>query len=225
MSSQSVPARPGSGGDGRPHLQRGRQPRAARRPAPRRRSPTWTSWSSTTAPRTAPARSPTSSRPPTPPCTVLHRTAKEGLGAAYLHGFAVALERGYDVVGEMDADGSHQPEQLHRLLDALRGRRPGDRLALGAGRQHRQLAAAPRAALARRQPLHPAAARASPCATPPPGYRLFRRTTLERIDLDEVASRWATSSRPTWPSAPCRPGCAWSRCRSSSSSASAASPR
>ena len=50
---------------------------------------------------------------------VLHRTAKGGLGAAYLHGFAVALEQGYDVIGEMDADGSHQPEQLHRLLTAL----------------------------------------------------------------------------------------------------------
>ncbi len=45
-----------------------------------------------------------------PQVSVVHRTAKAGLGAAYLHGFAVALERGYDVVGEMDADGSHQPE-------------------------------------------------------------------------------------------------------------------
>ena len=42
---------------------------------------------------------------------VLHRTSKEGLGAAYLAGFAWALNRGYDVIGEMDADGSHQPEQ------------------------------------------------------------------------------------------------------------------
>jgi dolichol-phosphate mannosyltransferase len=47
-----------------------------------------------------------------PQVTVLHRAEKAGLGAAYLHGFSVALERGYDVVGEMDADGSHQPEQL-----------------------------------------------------------------------------------------------------------------
>ena len=54
-----------------------------------------------------------------PQVTVLHRAEKSGLGAAYLHGFRVALERGYDVVGEMDADGSHQPEQLARLLDAL----------------------------------------------------------------------------------------------------------
>lgn len=50
---------------------------------------------------------------------VHHRTSKEGLGAAYLAGFAWALAHGYDVIGEMDADGSHQPEQLQRLLDAL----------------------------------------------------------------------------------------------------------
>src|SRR6476646_10600451 len=55
-----------------------------------------------------------------PQVTVLHREAKEGLGAAYLHGFRVALERGYDVIGEMDADGSHQPEQLPALVEALR---------------------------------------------------------------------------------------------------------
>ena len=52
---------------------------------------------------------------------MVHRTTKAGLGAAYQHGFAVALERGYDVIGEMDADGSHQPEQLPRLLQALGG--------------------------------------------------------------------------------------------------------
>lgn len=50
---------------------------------------------------------------------VVHRAAKEGLGAAYLEGFAWALTNGYDVIGEMDADGSHQPEHLYRLLEAL----------------------------------------------------------------------------------------------------------
>ena len=54
-----------------------------------------------------------------PQVRVVHRTAKAGLGAAYVHGFRVALEGGYDVIGEMDADGSHQPEQLHRLVSAL----------------------------------------------------------------------------------------------------------
>jgi dolichol-phosphate mannosyltransferase len=50
---------------------------------------------------------------------VLHRAGKEGLGAAYRAGFAWGLERGYDRLVEMDADGSHQPEQLTLLLTAL----------------------------------------------------------------------------------------------------------
>ena len=50
---------------------------------------------------------------------VLHRKGKEGLGAAYLAGFHWGLERGYGVLVEHDADGSHQPEQLPSLLAAL----------------------------------------------------------------------------------------------------------
>ncbi len=50
---------------------------------------------------------------------VLHRLGKGGLGAAYVAGFGWGLERGYGVLVEQDADGSHQPEQLHRLLAAL----------------------------------------------------------------------------------------------------------
>src|SRR4051794_4572888 len=49
---------------------------------------------------------------------VLHRKGKEGLGAAYLAGFHWGLEHGYGVLVEMDADGSHQPEELPRLLTA-----------------------------------------------------------------------------------------------------------
>ena len=50
---------------------------------------------------------------------VLHRTAKAGLGPAYIAGFRWARERGFDVVVEMDADGSHPPEALPELLAAL----------------------------------------------------------------------------------------------------------
>ena len=50
---------------------------------------------------------------------VMHRPGKAGLGAAYLAGFRWALDRGYDAVIEMDADGSHQPEDLPRLIAAL----------------------------------------------------------------------------------------------------------
>ena len=52
---------------------------------------------------------------------VLHRPAKAGLGAAYIAGFEAALDQGYDTVVEMDADGSHQPEDLPKLLAALAG--------------------------------------------------------------------------------------------------------
>ncbi|MDR0959918.1 MAG: polyprenol monophosphomannose synthase [Propionibacteriaceae bacterium] len=50
---------------------------------------------------------------------VMHRTTKNGLGAAYLAGFRWGLERDYGVLVEHDADGSHQPEQLPSLLEAL----------------------------------------------------------------------------------------------------------
>jgi dolichol-phosphate mannosyltransferase len=50
---------------------------------------------------------------------VLHRSAKAGLGAAYLDAFGWAKSRGYDVVVEMDADGSHRPVDLTKILDAL----------------------------------------------------------------------------------------------------------
>jgi dolichol-phosphate mannosyltransferase len=50
---------------------------------------------------------------------VMHRTEKAGLGKAYIAGFGWALERGYDAIVEMDADGSHQPEHLPTLVAAL----------------------------------------------------------------------------------------------------------
>lgn len=53
-----------------------------------------------------------------PHVQVLHRAGKEGLGAAYLAGFAWGLERGYDLLVEIDADGSHPPEVLPQMLDA-----------------------------------------------------------------------------------------------------------
>ena len=50
---------------------------------------------------------------------VLHRSGKEGLGAAYRHGFRHALDAGHDVIGQMDADMSHDPAVLPDLLDAV----------------------------------------------------------------------------------------------------------
>jgi dolichol-phosphate mannosyltransferase len=122
-----------------------------------------------------------------PQVTVLHRTVKEGLGAAYLHGFRVALERGYDVIGEMDADGSHQPEQLGRLLEALRGADLviGSRWVPGGSivnwPVHRQL-------LSRGGNFYTRTLLGIDVRDATAGYRLFRRTTLERIHLEQVAS-------------------------------------
>jgi dolichol-phosphate mannosyltransferase len=54
-----------------------------------------------------------------PHVQVMHRTEKAGLGRAYIAGFGWAIDRGYDVIVEMDADGSHQPEHLPSLVGAL----------------------------------------------------------------------------------------------------------
>ncbi|GAA1979718.1 polyprenol monophosphomannose synthase [Microbacterium pumilum] len=50
---------------------------------------------------------------------VSHRVVRAGLGGAYLEGFAWALRQGYDLIVESDADGSHRPEDLPRLLVAI----------------------------------------------------------------------------------------------------------
>lgn len=123
-----------------------------------------------------------------PQVHVLHRTAKEGLGAAYVAGFGWGLERQYDVFVEMDADGSHLPEQLPRLLDAL----PGADLVLGSrwvrgGRvvnwsRRREL-------LSRGGNLYTRLALGLPLHDATAGFRAFRRHTLEGIELDTVRSQ------------------------------------
>ncbi len=118
---------------------------------------------------------------------VLHRSAKCGLGAAYLDGFRVALERGYDVIGEMDADGSHQPEQLGRLLAAL----PDADLVLGSrwvpgGRVTNW--AWSRQALSRGGNYYARALLGIPVHDVTGGFRLFWRHTLDSIDLSAVQS-------------------------------------
>lgn len=64
-----------------------------------------------------------------PRITVLHRPGKQGLGSAYLAGFQHSVDHGYRWVAEMDADGSHLPEELPSLLQAARG---GAGLVIGA---------------------------------------------------------------------------------------------
>ena len=118
---------------------------------------------------------------------VVHRAEKGGLGAAYKHGFRVALDAGYDVIGEMDADGSHQPEQLHLLLDALRdadlviGSRwvPGGSVVNWPFR---------RELLSRGGNLYVRMLLGVSVRDATAGFRLFRRAALEAIDPATVES-------------------------------------
>ncbi|MBO0703263.1 MAG: polyprenol monophosphomannose synthase [Candidatus Dormibacteraeota bacterium] len=122
-----------------------------------------------------------------PQIHVLHRSDKAGLGAAYLHGFRWALAQGYDAVGEMDADGSHQPEELHRLLAALRTADLviGSRWVPGGSVVNWPLR---RQVLSRGGNLYVRLLLGIQVRDATAGYRLFRRSTLEKIDLESVES-------------------------------------
>ncbi|TDD29074.1 polyprenol monophosphomannose synthase [Actinomadura sp. KC06] len=119
---------------------------------------------------------------------VLHRAGKDGLGPAYIAGFRWAAEHGYDVMVEMDADGSHQPEELPRLLTALEdadlviGARwvPGGKVRNWPRRREAlSRGANTYARLMLGFHLHDATG----------GYRAFRAATLDKIGLDDVDSR------------------------------------
>jgi dolichol-phosphate mannosyltransferase len=119
---------------------------------------------------------------------VLHRTRKAGLGAAYIAGFRWALADGYDVIVEMDSDGSHAPEELPRLLTALReadlviGSRwvPGGQIRnWPLYRQIISIGGSTYARVLLRFPVRDSTS----------GYRAFRRQVLEELKLDEVASQ------------------------------------
>jgi dolichol-phosphate mannosyltransferase len=122
-----------------------------------------------------------------PPVHVLHRAAKRGLGAAYLAGFAWALERGYDVLVEMDADGSHRPEELDRLLAALAGADLviGARWVPGGAVQRWSLA---RQLLSRGGNSYVRVLLGVPLRDATGGFRAFRASALGALDLAGVAS-------------------------------------
>ena len=120
---------------------------------------------------------------------VMHRTAKDGLGAAYLAGFAWGLNREYSVLVEMDADGSHAPEQLCRLLDAIDN---GADLAIGS----RYVAGGTvrnwpwrRLLLSKTANTYSRVLLGVGVHDITAGYRAYRREVLEKIDLAAVDSK------------------------------------
>jgi dolichol-phosphate mannosyltransferase len=126
---------------------------------------------------------------------VLHRATKAGLGAAYVAGFRWALDRGYDVVVEMDADGSHAPEDLPRLLDALASDHdaaPGADVVLGSRYVPggRVVNWAPyRQWLSRGGNYYSRTALGVGITDLTGGFRAYRRHVLDTIDLATVASQ------------------------------------
>ncbi|MFD9487295.1 polyprenol monophosphomannose synthase [Streptomyces sp. NPDC059991] len=119
---------------------------------------------------------------------VLHRKGKEGLGAAYLAGFRWGADEGYGVLVEMDADGSHQPEELPRLLTALKGADlvlgsrwvPGGRVVNWP--KSREF-------ISRGGSTYSRLLLGVDIRDVTGGFRAFRRETLEGLGLDEVASQ------------------------------------
>ncbi|HET6210133.1 MAG TPA: polyprenol monophosphomannose synthase [Jatrophihabitans sp.] len=119
---------------------------------------------------------------------VLHRSAKAGLGAAYVAGFRLGLDAGYQALVEMDADGSHAPEQLPRLLAALAHADVvlGSRWVPGGEVQNW---AKSRELLSRGGNLYTRLALGMPLRDATGGYRAYRRQVLEGMELDSVASQ------------------------------------
>jgi dolichol-phosphate mannosyltransferase len=123
-----------------------------------------------------------------PEVHVLHRSEENGLGGAYLAGFAWGLERDYWALVEMDADGSHQPEALPKLVDQLidhdlvLGSRwvPGGRVLNWS--RHREI-------LSRGGNLYARLALGIDVRDATGGFRVFSAAALRRIDLSNVASQ------------------------------------
>lgn len=158
---------------------------------------------------------------------VLHHAPRAGLGAAYVDAFTWLLDRGAgaDVgwIVQMDADGSHAPEELPRLLavagesDVVLGSRyvtGGD--TRGWARHRRALSRAGNGYSRRLLNLPPRDVTG--------GFRCFRRSVLAEIGMATVASE-VTASRSTWCSARCGPASGCARCRSRSSSGKTERPR
>lgn len=134
---------------------------------------------------------------------VLHRAGKEGLGRAYIEAMRWGVARGYEVLVELDADGSHRPEQLGRLLGRLQGDGRGD--VQGDGRGGADAAdvvlgsrwvpggavenwPAYRRAISRIGSAYARLALGLRVRDVTGGYRAIRASALEQLDLDAVHS-------------------------------------
>ncbi|HRI49066.1 MAG TPA: polyprenol monophosphomannose synthase [Pseudomonadota bacterium] len=119
---------------------------------------------------------------------VLHRAGKLGLGTAYIAGFRYAIEHGYDYVFEMDADFSHDPCYLPSLLGAaVEGADVviGSRRVPGGGTENWGLG---RQLISSGGSLYARTILGLPIQDLTSGFKCFRRSVLEAIDLESVRS-------------------------------------
>lgn len=122
------------------------------------------------------------------PVEVLHRRGKEGLASAYIAGFRRALERGAGLVLQMDADFSHDPADLRRLIEAAEGADLvlGSRYVEGGGVRDWSLV---RRAISRGGSAYARTVLGIEVRDLTGGFKCFRRRTLEGIDLDQISSQ------------------------------------
>lgn len=124
-----------------------------------------------------------------PRVTVLHRPGKQGLGSAYVAGFKAGLERGYDLLVEMDADGSHLVDHLDAIVAAAAA---SDGLAVGS--RYIEGGAVIGWGPARRllswgANLYCRLILGLPTRDATSGYRCYSRRVLEAVGLDRVLSQ------------------------------------
>ena len=119
---------------------------------------------------------------------VLHRERKEGLGPAYVAGFARALAAGADLVGTIDCDFSHDPRDLPRLVDATgrAGIGLGSRYVPGGGTENW---GALRRLVSRCGSFYARALLGIPVHDTTSGFKVYRRKVLEAIDPARIESR------------------------------------
>jgi dolichol-phosphate mannosyltransferase len=120
---------------------------------------------------------------------VLRRPAKAGLGSAYRAGFRLGLERGYDILMEMDADLSHDPATVPELIEAVES--GGADLAIGT--RYMPGGSIPdwpwyRRAISRLGCLYARVALGISARDATSGFRAYAREALAEIDLDRVAA-------------------------------------
>lgn len=122
-----------------------------------------------------------------PRIQVIHRPQKNGLGTAYIEGFKLALSQDYEAIFEMDADFSHQPDDLPRLLEALDGADVaiGSRWVAGGGTENWSWL---RKVVSRGGSWYARLMLGVPVKDLTGGFKCFRRSVLTVLDLDSIRS-------------------------------------